>query len=397
MASPECARAIMRWPAGIAAAVAACLCFGCTGPATMVPFSQGRGERLTQLLSFETRLQQSAIARRSAHYREPRLEQYLERMVGGLMREEAAPGVVPRVVLISDTGQNAYSFPDGAIYIHTGLLAQIESEAELALLLAHELAHITRRHALRALAASPAGTGETVFDRALSDSLSWFHELTRPKEVADPSQEPALELARLRRTLEGEADTVGLDMVVKANYDPHEALEIFEHLKEDNGGRAGQARAAVLLQVLGPAAPAAGRLTDRAAFGRHLQHLLLEQGWLELRHGRSEKALQCARRVLRVTPAHARGHFLTGEILRQRNEAEDGPQALAHYFQAIAADPSLPEPHKAIGLIHLKQGQARLARGFFEKALALAPHAPDSDYIRNYLTQCIITIEGENS
>ena len=90
------------------------------------------------------------------------------------------------------------------------------------------------------------------------------------------------------------------------------------------------------------------------------------------------------------------GHFLMGEILRQRNKAEDGLQALAHYHQALAADPLLPEPHKAIGLIHLEQGRALLARGFFEKALAQAPQAPDSDYIRSYLTQCIITIEGEN-
>jgi predicted Zn-dependent protease len=386
----------MRWLAGIAAATAVCFCLGCSGPGTMVSFSQGRGERLTQLLSFETRLQQSAIARRSTRYREPYLEQYLERMVSGLMGEEAAPGVVPRVVLISDTGQNAYSFPDGAIYIHTGLLAQMESEAQLALLLAHELAHITRRHALRALAAGPAEAAVTVFDRALSDSLSWFHELTRPKEGSGPFQEPAQELANLRRTLEQEADAVGLDMVVKANYDPYEALEIFEYLIDDNGGRAGEARAKALLQALDPSAPPARRWTNRAAFGRHLQHLLLEQGRLELRHGRPEKAMRCARRLLRVSPAHARGHFLMGEILRQRNEAEDGLQALAHYHQAIAADPLLPEPHKAIGLIHLEQGRAFLARGFFEKALALAPQAPDSDYIRSYLTQCIITTEGEN-
>jgi predicted Zn-dependent protease len=197
------------------------------------------------------------------------------------------------VVLISDPGQNAYSFPDGAIYIHTGLLSHLESEAELALLLSHELAHVTRRHALRALAAGPAETDETIFDRTLSDSLAWFHELTAQKEFA----QPYAARASLRRSLEQEADRVGLDMVIKAGYDPHEAIEIFEHLRECN---------------------------------------------------------------------------------------------------AIAADPSLPEPYKAIGLIHLKKGRARSARGFFESALALAPHAHDNDYIRSYLTQCITTIEGED-
>ena len=354
--------------------------------------SQGRGERLTQLLSFETRRQQSAIARRSLLYREPQLEQYLERMVAGLMPDGGVEGVVPHVVLISDPGQNAYSFPDGAIYIHTGLLSHLESEAELALLLSHELAHVTRRHALRALAAGPAETDETIFDRTLSDSLAWFHELTAQKEFA----QPYAARASLRRSLEQEADRVGLDMVIKAKYDPYEALEIFEHLREGNGSGTRGKRPAFLLQTLSPTDLPAGRLTDPTVFRNHLQNLLLEQGRLEVRHGRWDEALRCARRLLRDSPNHARGHFLLGEVLRQRNEAEEVPQALAHYFQAIAADPSLPEPYKAIGLIHLKKGQARSARGFFESALALAPHAHDNDYIRSYLTQCITTIEGED-
>jgi predicted Zn-dependent protease len=358
----------------------------------MLSSSEGRVERLNRLLSFETRREQSAIARRSIVYREPQLEQHLERMLASLMPVEVPEGVVPHVVMISDPGQNAYSFPDGAIYIHTGLLSRLESEAELALLLAHELAHVTRRHALRALTASPAATDVTVFDRALSDSLAWFHDLTTQKEFDQPSED----LVSLRRSLEQEADRVGLDMVIKANYDPFEAIEIFEHLREADRRGAGSERAAALLQALKPTDPAAGRLTDRAVFGGHLQQLLFEQARLELRHGRWDEALRCARRLLLGQPTHARAHFLLGEILRQRNEAEDVPQALDHYFRAIALDPSRPEPHKAIGLIHLKQGQARLARDFFESALALAPRAHDNDYIRSYLTQCIITIEGED-
>lgn len=392
MAASDGARTIMSLPAGFAAAIAACLCLGCSGPGTMVSFSQGRGERLAQLLSFETRREQSAIARRSLLYREPQLEQYLERMVAGLMPDGGVEGVVPHVVLISDPGQNAYSFPDGAIYIHTGLLSHLESEAELALLLSHELAHVTRRHALRALAAGPAETDETIFDRTLSDSLAWFHELTAQKEFA----QPYAARASLRRSLEQEADRVGLDMVIKAGYDPHEAIEIFEHLRECNGNGADGKRPALLLEALSQTHPAGVRLTDRTAFGKHLQKLLFDQGRLEVRYGRWDEALRCARRLLRDAPNRARGHFLLGEVLRQRNEAEEVPQALEHYFQAIAADPSLPEPYKAIGLIHLKKGQARSARGFFESALALAPHALDNDYIRSYLTQCITTIEGED-
>jgi beta-barrel assembly-enhancing protease len=382
----------MWLPAGFATAIVVCLSLGCSGPGAMLSSSEGRIERLTRLLSFEMRREQSAIARRSTVYREPQLEQYLERMLASLMPVEAPEGVVPHAVLISDSGQNAYSFPDGAIYIHTGLLSRLESEAELALLLAHEIAHVTRRHALRELAASPASTDVTVFDRALSESLAWFHDSRAQREFHQISGE----LVSLRRSLEQEADRVGLDMVIEANYDPYEALEIFEHLREADCMGAGADRAAALLQALNRTDPVAGRFTDRAVFGEHLQQLLFEQARLELRHGRWDEALRCARRLLLGVPTHARIHFLLGEILMQRNEGEEVPQALAHYFRAIAVDPSLPEPHKAIGLIYFKKGQVRLARSFFESALALAPHSHDSDYIRSYLNQCITKIEGEN-
>ena len=124
MAAPDCAKTIKPPKAVSAAVMVLCLCWaGCSGPGAMVSSSGARGERLTQLLSFETRQEQSAIARRSTSYREPQLEQHLERMLTRLMPSEAPEGIVPRIVLISDPGLNAYSFPDGAIYIHTGLLS----------------------------------------------------------------------------------------------------------------------------------------------------------------------------------------------------------------------------------------------------------------------------------
>ena len=45
---------------------------------------------------------------------------------------------------------NAFAYPNGMIYIHTGLLARMDSEDQLAAVLAHELTHCTQRHALKA-------------------------------------------------------------------------------------------------------------------------------------------------------------------------------------------------------------------------------------------------------
>jgi len=389
----HCARTISRPSAFCAAVIAACLCLGCVGPGATVPSPEARVEHLRRQLSLETRREQSEIVKTRLLYQEPQLEQFLEQILASLMPAEVPEGIRPRVVLVRELSLDAYSFPDGAIFLHTGLLARLQGEPELALLLAHELVHITRQHALRALAAMPPESDASFFNRLLSDSLSWFQDTDTLPGMGKPSDE----LLSLRRSLEQEADRMGLDMVVQAGYDPHEAIEIFDNLIEGRGDRPGKERVAAVLQPLSTTDfGRTGRSTDRGDFGKRLQALLLEQGWLELRHSRWDGALQCARRLVRDAPTNAHGHYLLGEILRRRNEAGDAPQALAHYFQAIASDSSLPEPYKAIGLIHFKQGQARLASGFFEKALALAPHSCDNEYIRSYLAQCIRITEGED-
>lgn len=393
MAVSHRAKMIVRPSAVCAAVMAVCLCLGCVGPGTTVPPPEAQVEYLRQQLSLETRREQSAIAHRSLLYRESQLEEFLEQVMAALLPAEAPEGIQPRVVLVRELSLDAYSFADGAIYIHTGLFARLENEAELALLLAHELVHVTRQHALRALVACPSESDASFFNRVLSDSLSWFQDTATLSGMGKPSDE----LLSLRRALEQEADRMGLDMVIQAGYDPYEAIEIFDNLIENRGDKPAKERAAAILQALSTTDfMSTGRLTDRAAFGKRLQALLLDQGWLELRHGQFDGALQCARRLVRDAPTNGRGQYLLGEILRRRNEAGDVPLALTHYFRAIASDPFLPEPYKAIGLIHFKQGQIRLAKGFFEKALDLAPHSRDNDYIRSYLAQCMIVTGGED-
>ena len=55
-----------------------------------------------------------------------------------------------------DPTLNAFSLPNGRIYVHTGLLACLESEAQLAMILGHEMTHVTNRHPLALSRATPA-------------------------------------------------------------------------------------------------------------------------------------------------------------------------------------------------------------------------------------------------
>jgi predicted Zn-dependent protease len=75
-----------------------------------------------------------------------------------------------------------------------------------------------------------------------SDSLSWFQELPAASSLTGTSDKVLI----LRRRLEQEADRLGLDMLIKANYDLREALEIFDDLREKDRDGGGAERAAAL-------------------------------------------------------------------------------------------------------------------------------------------------------
>ncbi|MGE5188953.1 MAG: M48 family metalloprotease, partial [Gemmatimonadota bacterium] len=81
--------------------------------------------------------------------RDESIEGYLSGVAAKLAPPEAGGRIPFRVLVIRDHRLNAFAFANGAVYIHTGILAEMENEAQLAVLLAHEMSHATHRHAVR--------------------------------------------------------------------------------------------------------------------------------------------------------------------------------------------------------------------------------------------------------
>ena len=130
------------------------------------------------------------------------------------------------IYITTDPFMNAHAYPDGGIFITTGLLARLENEAQLAAILAHEMAHALGRDALRAYRqCSGAGGGDWLTDRRGNWSGS-------RSERSEPSEELSECLKGVGRRREPAADACGLDMLVQAQYDPSEALRVFYHQKE---------------------------------------------------------------------------------------------------------------------------------------------------------------------
>ena len=96
----------------------------------------------------------------------------------------------------------------------------MDNEAQLAALLAHEMAHCTHRHSLRVL--------RSIKDRTQAKTAT-VQELAQLLGITGS----IASISGYTRELETEADRVGLDLTVKANYDPREVLNLFELLKQE--------------------------------------------------------------------------------------------------------------------------------------------------------------------
>jgi tetratricopeptide (TPR) repeat protein len=135
-------------------------------------------------------------------------------------------------------------------------------------------------------------------------------------------------------------------------------------------------------------------IKNREIYYSKLGQLFLDNARLDIRLGRFQVAKRGIEKFLQIKPDDSRAFFLLGETYRQQGQAIDTHMALKNYNRAITLDPGYAAPHKAIGLIHYKNGHRALAKKFFESCLQLSPNAPDKAYIQGYLRQCTLSEEG---
>ncbi len=125
-----------------------------------------------------------------------------------------------RVYIIDNPHFNASMYPNGMMHIWTGLLLRIENEAQLASVLAHEIAHYLRIHQItqwRKLRSGLAFT--TMLDVMLTGGLATLAL--------------AGNTASFSRVQEKEADIYGVQLMVANNYDPNASWKLWEYLTHE--------------------------------------------------------------------------------------------------------------------------------------------------------------------
>ena len=158
-------------------------------------------------------------------YDNPALQEYVSRVGEKLAANSHRANLIFRFHVIDSADVNAFALPGGYIYITRGLLAHLNSEAELAAVLGHEIGHVTARHSVRQHSVQQvAGIGFTLG--------SIFLPQLRTAGVQDVYSLLGGALIRgYGRDHELEADRLGAQYLARSGYDPNAMLNVIRVLK----------------------------------------------------------------------------------------------------------------------------------------------------------------------
>ncbi|MGH8495667.1 MAG: M48 family metalloprotease [Gammaproteobacteria bacterium] len=156
-------------------------------------------------------------------YENPELQKYVQSVGESLANNSHRENLIYRFTVLDSNVVNAFALPGGYIYITRGLLAYLNSEAELAAVLGHEIGHVTARHAARQQAQSTlAGVAGAAV--AIGTGSRAAYDLTSVLGTA---------LVRgYGRDMELEADSLGAEYLARTDYRPEAMIEVVEVLKD---------------------------------------------------------------------------------------------------------------------------------------------------------------------
>ena len=154
---------------------------------------------------------------------DPVVTEYVNRIGQNLVRNSDAQ--VPFTIKVIDSDEvNAFALPGGFFYVNSGLILAADEEAELAGVMAHEIAHVCARHGMRQQTRAnwaQIGTIPLIF---VGGGIGYG--IYEASGLALP-----LTFMKFQRSFEAEADYLGLQYMYKTGYDPQAFISFFEKLQ----------------------------------------------------------------------------------------------------------------------------------------------------------------------
>ena len=153
------------------------------------------------------------------------LQNYIDRIGQKIARVSQRPDLEYHFVALGDESTNAVALPGGYVFVLRGMLEKLTSEAQLAALLGHEIAHVVARDSMAALSRQHA------IDILMVAAIAG----QSPGEAVRAASLTRLFLdLRYSREDERQADLAGLAYMTAAGYDPHGAAELIQILEDEH-------------------------------------------------------------------------------------------------------------------------------------------------------------------
>jgi predicted Zn-dependent protease len=156
---------------------------------------------------------------------DPVITEYINRVGQNLVRSSDAK--VPFTIKVIDTDEiNAFALPGGFFYVNSGLVLAADNEAELAGVMAHEIAHVAACHVAREQTRGNIVNLASIPLIFVPGGWAVYEGTQAALSIGVP-----LTFMKFSRNFESEADFLGMEYMYKAGYDPQSFISFFEKIE----------------------------------------------------------------------------------------------------------------------------------------------------------------------
>jgi len=166
----------------------------------------------------------------------PALQAYVDAIGQTLAKQSHRPSLQWHFTVVDSPDVNAFALPGGYVYVTRGILAYLDSEAELAGVIGHEIGHVTARHGVRQQSAATAAGVGAVLGAVLVPGMNNQAGASLMQTLAQAWT------AGYGRDHELESDRLGAAYLAKTGYDPQAMIEVIGVLKDQEIFAAEQAK-----------------------------------------------------------------------------------------------------------------------------------------------------------
>ncbi len=326
-------------------------------------------------------------------YRNPQVEAYVNNIGQSVVPEWARKKFNFQFQVISDPSLNAFALPDGSIFVHTGLLARVENEAQLAAILGHEVAHVTEHHSAQGYKKQmttfvPAIIGAEIVGMKVSDRSD--NPFVRMATQAGLTLAVSAAVSGYGRTHEDQADRVGMRYAVEAGYDPTPAPEVWDIFNQTYGDqskienffygnhstnkvRKNNQEREIRRHYSDSSRLSPSRPINSEGYQTTMLPLTRDNAILDFEAKRYQTARSGFQRVLRLKKNDAPSHTYLGRISLASDTVTREADAEAQFRLAIRSDPGYPDAHRELGRLLASRKKNAEAKGELKKYLDLAP------------------------